>query len=143
MSNTKKVWVFNTFTKKFEKVEVSTEIADVYNRTEWAEDYNDEKFFNNEIQFSQLKGGTNNAFENFDEFVSSEKDLQDYLDKQELLRKLNKELVKLSKRDLEIINYLFFEKLSQEECGEILGVTQQRVSYRKKQILKKILKNLL
>jgi hypothetical protein len=66
--NNKIVKVYDTITGKMVDVEVSQEIYTEYMRTEWGIKNNDNSFYNHEIQFSQLIGGDDGAFENFREF---------------------------------------------------------------------------
>lgn len=140
MENTEKVSVFNTVTKKYEKVEVSKEVATAYKRTGWNIDDNDESFFDHEIQMSELIGGKDGAYENFREFVSMSDDLQVDYEKQELIEKLMSEVRGLKEIEISIIQLLFFEGLTEVQCAEKVGLSQQCVSYRKKSILKKLKK---
>lgn len=137
-----KLIVFNTLTNKFEETYVTPEIARVYKKTEWVIEKRNQKFFKNEIQFTQLKGGNDGTYENFKEFISNFNWMHEDLEKQELIEKLQKALVELEETDYRIIYLLFYQGLSESECAKEFRVSQQMISKKKARILKK-LKNFL
>lgn len=138
MNNTEFIYVKNTFTGKYEKVEVSKEVAIAYKRTGWNIDDNDESFFDHEIQLSQLIGGKDGAYENFREFISEKNELQENVEKEELVEDLYMALRQLDEKELHIIRSLFFEGLTETECAERLKVNQSTVNRNKAKIFKKI-----
>lgn len=143
MNNTEKVFVKNTFTNKYEEIEVSKEIATAYKRTGWNIDDNDESFFDHEIQFSQLIGGAEGAFENFKEFICDSNELQENLEEKVLIEQLHIALTNLDKKEKEIIDLLFFKKLTEREVAEIKGISQPMIHRKKQRILKKLKKFLI
>ena len=140
MENTEKIIVCNTFSDKYEEVEVSKEVAIAYKRTGWCIEKRDQKFFDNEIQFSQLIGGKDGAYENFREFISGSDELQENVEKEELVESLYMALKTLNEKELHIIIFLFFEGLTETECAERIGVAQQVLNRKKHKIFKKIKK---
>ena len=71
MKKTYEVTVFNTVTRKFEKVSVRKEVYHAYLRTGWNIKDNDKRFYEHEIQFGALIGGDDGAYENFREFIDT------------------------------------------------------------------------
>lgn len=143
MENTEKIIVCNTFTDKYEEVEVSKEVAIAYKRTGWCIEKRDQKFFDNEIQFSQLIGGKDGAYENFREFISGSDELQENVEKEELVESLYMALKILDEKEIEIIVLLFFKKLTEREVAEIKGISQPMIHRKKQRILKKLKKFLI
>lgn len=138
MNKIEKVKVFNTLTGKFEEVEVTAEIATVYRRNAWNIKDNDESFFDHEIQISSLIGGSDNAYENFREFKSMSRDVQDEFEEKLLVEKLHMVLADLDETDYRIIYLLFHEELSERDVADIIGVSQPVLHRKKRKILKKI-----
>lgn len=64
--------VLNTCTGKKEPVEVSEALYNLYRRTEWNIEDNDESFFAHEIQFSSMCTSTEVDIMNLREFISEE-----------------------------------------------------------------------
>ena len=56
-NNKYKLNVYNTITKKYDEVEVSEELYNVYRRTGWNIENNDKRYFDHGIQMSSLIGG--------------------------------------------------------------------------------------
>ena len=138
MKNT--IRVYDTFSGKYIDVEVSEEIASAYNRTGWNIKDNNESFYKHEIQFSSLIGGYNGAFENFHEFVTDKDIVEQEIMLQIEYNELSKCLSLLSDDERELIEILYFENLTTEECGKRLGITHQAVSKKRKKILCKLYK---
>lgn len=143
MENTEKVSVFNTVTKKYEKVEVSKEVAAAYKRTGWNIDDNDKSFFKHETQFSQLIGGQDNAFENFSEFIDEENIPEKILEKRERYINLYWALSLLEPEERLIIEEMYFKNKTQQDIFIEYGIKQTTVSYRKRKIIKKLKKLLM
>ena len=61
--------VLNTFTNKYEIVEVSEKVYKEYMRSGWNIKDNDKSFFKHQIQISSLIGNQNDSYENFDEYA--------------------------------------------------------------------------
>lgn len=79
------VRVYDTISKKVVEVEVSDEVYTQYKRTKWAIENNNSSFYEDEIQFSALIGGHENAFENFKEF-KTDYNVETETDRKHLLR---------------------------------------------------------
>lgn len=71
-NNKYKLNVYNTITKKYDEVEISEELYNVYRRTGWNIENNDKRYFDHGIQMSSLIGGDDGAYENFKEFINTE-----------------------------------------------------------------------
>ena len=132
------VRVYDTTIKKYIETEVSEKVHTYYDRTQWNIDDNDESFYKHEIQFSALIGGADGAFENFHEFVTD----KDVTERNTMLQaeynELHNCLGMLSDDERELINLLYFENLTTEECGKRLGITHQAISKKRKKILCKL-----
>ena len=59
------VCVYDTISKSYVEVEVSCEVYTQYNRTKLAIENNNSSFFEHEIQFSALIGGTDGCILKF------------------------------------------------------------------------------
>ena len=66
--------------------------------------------------------------------------LEDILEKKMTIEKLHACIAKLTEKQQELIQYLYFDGLSQEEVAEIFGITQSAVSQRKATVIKKLRK---
>ena len=132
------VKAYDTIKRKYVDVEVSDKVRTYYNRTGWNIDDNDESFYEHEIQFSALIGGENGAFENFHEFVTDVDVTERKVLQKIMYEKLYECLNALTDEERELINMIFFEKLTFEECGKRIGITHQAVSKRKDKILCKL-----
>ncbi len=84
--------VFNTFTRKYERIEVTDEVYRGYMQSEWNMKDNDHSFYQHQIQFSALIGNKDQAFENFKEFMGLTQDTEDEVEKNELYDALHKAL---------------------------------------------------
>ena len=69
----------NTFSGKYENIEVSEEVYTAYMRTGWNIKDNDDSFFKHQIQFSALLGNIDDAVENFKEFINAVEDVEEVL----------------------------------------------------------------
>lgn len=131
--------VFNTLTKKWEEVCVSEEVYNAYRRTLWNSKDNDKSFFAHEIQFSQLKGGDHQAFENFHEFHSEKSPEQEVIRKLEI-DTLKNALDKLTEEEHKLIESLYFQGKTERQYAKETGIPQKTINDRKRRILVKIKK---
>lgn len=79
------------------------------------------------------------------QFFSDEESLEDLVIKREEIEQLYRALAMLSKEEQELIHALYFEKRTERELAQKMGVYRNAIHKRKKQIekkLKNILKNL-
>ena len=135
--------VYDTITGKMVDVEVTPEVYEVYMRTGWNIHDNNESFYKHEIQFSQLVGGNEGAYENFDEFIQDD-DYEDDIINKIYLERLPGVMNQLSKDDRELIDLMFYKNMSEAQIAEMKGVTQQNISQKRRRILGrcyKLLKN--
>lgn len=138
MSNTCTLSVYNTCTGKYENVAVTEEVYREYRRTGWTIENNDASFYDHEIQFSQLIGGNDGAYENFHEFVSDEKVTENAALNAIRIEQLNEILPTLSAKEREVIELLYMDGYSAAEAGSMLGISKQAVNKRKRAAFEKI-----
>lgn len=69
------------------------------------------------------------------DIVGDEEDNYETIDKRMLLEKI---MPSLSEREQKILQYTFFENLSQKETGELLGISQMHVSRLQRRSLRKL-----
>ena len=139
-NNKYKLNVYNTLTKKYEEVEVSEELYNVYRRTGWKIKNSDKRYFDHEIQMSSLIGGDNGAYENFREFIDTENTPENVVLDMLQNEKMIKALSKLNKSERELIELIYFEGMSERKAAEKLGVYHNAVHKQKLKILKKLKK---
>lgn len=77
--------VFNTCTSQYEDIEVTKEVYNEFRRGEWRIEKNDDKHGANETPFSELIGGDDGAFENFQEFFDNQNTPELQFEKSELI----------------------------------------------------------
>ncbi|MBR1382416.1 MAG: hypothetical protein IJ555_15360 [Ruminococcus sp.] len=138
--NKKTVKVYDTFTGKMVEIEVSQEIYQEYMRTEWGIKNNDNSFFDHEIQFSQLVGGDEGAFENFREFIIEGDPTADYAILTELRDKVRKCFEQMKAHEVELLIMIFFEDLTEDECAARLNTSRQNIHNKKVRFLAKFTK---
>ncbi len=139
-NNKYKLNVYNTITKKYDEVEVSEELYNVYRRTGWNIENNDKRYFDHEIQMSSLIGGDNGAYENFREFIDTENTPENVVLEAMQNEDLIKVLSKLNKSEQELINSIYFDGMSERELAKKLGIYRNAVHKRKQKILAKLKK---
>ncbi len=131
--------VRNTFTGKYEEVEVSREVYEVYRRAEWTDENDRRRFYKHQTPFSCLIGNTDDNFENFHEFVAIglAQDDEEFTD-DDISEMVHKALNSLSEAELNLITDLFFEGKTEKEIAALSNVSQQAIAKRKKRILMKL-----
>ena len=134
--------VYDTITGKMVDVEVTPEVYEAYMRTGWNIHDNNESFYKHEIQFSQLVGGNEGAYENFDEFIQDD-DYEDEIINKIYLERLPSVMKQLSKDDRELIDLMFYKNMSEEQIAEKKGVSHQNISQKKQRILGRCYKLLI
>ena len=135
--NNKVLKVYDTITGKMVDVEVTPEVNREYMRTEWGIKNNNNSFYEHEIQFSALIGGSEGAYENFDEFVQDD-DYEDDIINKIYMDRLPGSLKKLSKKERELIELLFYKNMTEDECAEELCISRQNVHNKKMRVLSKL-----
>ena len=138
--NKYKLNVYNTTTKKYEEVEISEELYNVYRRTGWNIENNDKRYFDHENQMSSLIGGDKGAYENFREFIDTDNTPENVV----LEAMQNEDLIKalsfLDKDELVLINAVYFNRMTMRECSEKYKIPLMTAQDRKTRILKKLKK---
>ncbi|MBO5575458.1 MAG: hypothetical protein IKH90_07810 [Ruminococcus sp.] len=126
--------VYDTISGKMVDVEVSDEVFTEYKRAVWREEKNDSRFYNNEIQFSMLVGGDDDAYENFHEFI----DFDDSIVETSINKKLVEKISELKRQERELIQLLYFKNLSEQECAIVLKTSRQNIHNKHVRVLAKI-----
>lgn len=142
MERTYTVSVYNTFTGKYESVEVSEEIYRIYGNGKTANHDDDRRFFSHEIQFSGLIGGNEDAYEHFREFRTTDCDPQEILCESCMKESLAKALASLSADQKEDIMLAFYEGIPVGEVARTLGISRQ-AEYKRRLVAYAKLKNFL
>ena len=143
MNNLYTINVYDTTTGKERIINVCKEVYDEFRRGEWRIEKNDGKHSANETQFSALLGGEDGAYENFHEFIDYDSDPSELLLKALMIKKLYSALEHLEKAELELIDALFFQEMTEREYAKKKGVYQSAINKRKLRILEKIKKFLI
>lgn len=107
MTKTYTLTVFNTCTSQYEDVEVTREVYNEFRRGEWRIEKNDDKHRANETPFSELIGGDDGAFENFQEFLDNQNTSELQFEKSELINFLHCALDELRYEDYQLIRRCF------------------------------------
>jgi RNA polymerase sigma factor (sigma-70 family) len=142
MTENKKYYVdvYNTFTEKYEKSEVTKEVYDCYRRTEWNIDDNNYKHNQNTIPFSSLIGGKNGSYENFEEFIDEKLNPAHICENDELYSKLQEAINTLSEKEKHIISEIYVHGKSEREYSKEIGIPPMTIHDQKVKIIKKIKK---
>ena len=144
-----KVSVFNTTTGKYELVEVTKEVYEVFTRTQWNLEDNESSFYEHQIPLSQLAGteDTLEAWERFDEFVveceiASRDEIEKFAKEQER-KALFTALKSLKAAELELIEAIYFNGMTVKAYAEHIGKERSAVNKKKIRILSKLKQNIL
>lgn len=124
--------IYDSATGAYHDVEVSWEIYNCYRRTAWVIQKNNKRFFANEIQFSSLIGGCNQAFENFSEFRTTAGDPQQILCDVAVRQRIAAAFQRLSPSERRILQCLVIEGHPEQWYADRTGLSQQTVHNRKK-----------
>lgn len=130
--------IFNTCTGMYEDVEVTEAVYHSYRRMNWNAEKREQEYRKWCIPFSSLKGGADEAFQNFHEFASNIDNPEIVMMESAEKQCLRKALKTLTEDELRLIFYLFYRGMSEAECAKIYGNSQQAISKRKHRILCKI-----
>ena len=134
--------IYNHATGCFETVEVTEEVYRTYQRTNWSIENSDASFYAHEIQFSSLIGGSENALQNFQEFIDTENTPDRVIERKELAEAVRRTIRSLPPEDQKLVQALFFEGLTGREYARNTGIPQSTISYRTRTILGKLKKYL-
>ena len=130
---TYQVWVFNTFTSQYELCPVAKDQYDAVRRTVWNIEDSDARFKAHNTVFSDMRGGTDGALENFHEFIDESQNPQNHVLQKErlvVLRTAIHALPPIHRRIIELI-YLREPPLSTEEVAALFGITKRAVNKRR------------
>jgi len=130
--------VYNPATRKTEDIVVDEALYNEYRRGGWNIENNDRSFHSHEIPFTDLKGGLDSAYENFDEFRSDQDDPARVLIAKLTFQELRQAWDSLTEEERELLQTLLIEGKSVREVAAIQGVSHNAV-HKKKQRLIKIL----
>ena len=130
--------VFDTITQKEVETEVSEEIYNEYRRMGWRMDKRESTYKKQVTVFSALKGGENNAFENFHEFLDTQNNPEHINMMSEEKRILKNAFHLLSQSEKELITALIINGKSEREYSAETGIPQKTTNNRKKAILLKL-----
>jgi len=98
--------VYNTISGKVEEIEVSEADYNEYRRGGWCIDRSNRRFREKETPFTDLKGGLDGAYENFDEFRSEQDDPAQLVVNELLLEDLRQALACLTDAERELLHYM-------------------------------------
>ena len=129
--------VYDTISQKIVEIEVDEEFAKEYKRMIWREENSDRAFRRHQTVTSELKGGEDDSFENFHEFIIG--DEYDGSDKKAIiasyLKSLKKVMGELSEEDSQLIELLFFKSMSERQCAALYNCSQVNIHKKKERIL--------
>lgn len=134
--------VYSALTGQIEDIQVTEAIYNEYRRGGWTIERNDSRFRENEIPFSDLKGGLDGAFENFREFRSEEDNPAELTVRQLTLQQLRMALGSLDKPDQELLLDIFERGKTEREIAAAQGVSQNAINKKRQRLMRK-LKNIL
>lgn len=136
--NSKTVRVYDTINKKYVDVEVTPEVYAAYMRTGWNIHDNNESFYKHEIQFSQLIGGNEGTFENFDEFITDLCTTSGRAITVTLVKSTRSCIKMLKEHEVRLLTMIYYDGLTEQECALIIGTTRQNIHNKHRRILAKI-----
>ena len=96
------------------------------------------EFYDHEIQISGLIGGEDDAYENFREFIDDVNIPENIFMTREGMVEVRKAVRILPVQERNLIVALYYERLTENEYADKIGVSQQYVSKSKKKIMKKL-----
>ena len=134
------VSVHNTLTGQTEDIEVSEAIYSGCRRSGWAIRRNNDRFRENEIPFSDLKGGIDGAYENFNEFRTDQNDPALLVAGSIALQDLYQAMESLAEPEQKLLSAFFFEEKSVRQVAADMGLPHMTVHYQKTQLLRKLKK---
>ena len=132
--------VYDTITRKLVDIEVSQDIYDEYKKLEWRIKEKNRSFYEHEVQFSMLIGNSNGSLENFKEFVSDPEEIVDRVVDIALTEKLIECFALLKPHEKQLLKMLFFDELTEKECGTYFNCSQVNIHKAKHRVLSKLYK---
>lgn len=138
---------YNTCTGKYEEVEVSKKVYEVYKRAEWRDEKNEIRFHQHQTPFSCLIGNEDNSIENFHEFVdiSQLQYEEEYFNTDEDIDRVcvvRNALRCLNESEMFLVVNLFLIGKTERELAAELRVSHQAIHKRKVRILSRLKKEI-
>lgn len=121
-------------------VNVSKDVFDEYRRGIWRMRKNDSKHSRDTILFSELKGGEEDTYDNFHEFVNPGTNPENILADKTKKEKLREVILSLKPKEQKLIKALFFDGVEEKDYASSIGKTPKQIYKRKYRIFKKIKK---
>ena len=137
---TKILRVYDTITKKPVDIEVTPEVFDEYLKLNWRIKKKNRSFYDHEVQFATLISNSNSSLEGFKEFVSDPEDTVDKAVNAVITEDLNECLHHLKPHEKRLIKMLFFDELTENECGTYFNCSQVNIHKAKHRVLSKLYK---
>ena len=132
--------IYNPTNKQAEQIEVSEAVYNEYRRGGWKIENNDRRFRRRETSFTDLKGGINGAYENFDEFRSEEDNPALLVVEKLFLQNLQQVLSDLTDDERELLHAFFFEGKSERRVAAEMDMPRMTIRDRKAKLLRKMRK---
>lgn len=132
--------VYDTITRKLVDIEVPQDIYDEYNKLEWRIKKKNRSFYDHEVQFATLISNSNGSLEGFKEFVSDPEDTVDKVVDIVLTEKLIECFNLLKPQEKQLLKMLFFDELTENECGAYFNCSQVNIHKAKHRVLSKLYK---
>ena len=132
--------VYDTITRKLVDIEVPQDVYDEYKKLEWRIKKKNRSFYEHEVQFSMLISNSNSSLEGFKEFVSNPEDTVDKAVNVVLTEDLKMCFHLLKPHEKKLIKMLFFDELTENECGTYFNCSQVNIHKAKHRVLSKLYK---
>ena len=99
--------IYNPATGQVEVVPVPKGIYDEFRRSNWNIDKNNDRFRKHETPFTDLRGGMDGSYENFDEFRREKDDPAQLVVDLLMLRDLRQALARLDESERDLLRAIF------------------------------------
>ena len=130
--------VYSAISGQAEDIEVNEAVYNEYRRGGWRVDNNDRSFREHETPFSDLKGGLDGAYENFDEFRAEHNDPAQLVVSALTQQDLRRAFACLAEDERELLQALIIEGKSERQTAAAMGVPRMTISDRKTRLLRKM-----
>lgn len=121
------VRAYNTCTGQYEMVQVTKEVYDVYRRTGWNIEDNDDSFYQHEIQFTSMCPNDNVNTESFHEFIKFNADPAIIFEKKERRILAQKALNELAPKMRTRYLLHYHDRLTYKEIAEMEEVSEETI----------------
>lgn len=139
--------IYDYATRAVVEVEVERKVAVIYKREHWREENSDRSFKRFNTTITDLKGGSEEAFENFNEFLKLASDPNAEACEAEIaelrecrISMLHEAVESLIPAQRYLINQIYFNGKTQEDLAAEKGVNQSSVSKQLNRALKNLRK---